>query len=100
MNAIASFRLCTLNDEELLGKIDKACDEIFIKQKVPIRHIPARPDSDFDLLVGELLLRYKHNKDTAIGFSDWQKELVFTDKDIWLKEKTIKELYDLYLETL
>jgi hypothetical protein len=36
----------------------------------------------------------------AIGFSDWQRELVFTDKDIWLKEKTTKELYDLYLETL
>ena len=36
----------------------------------------------------------------AIGFSDWQRTLVFTDKDIWLKEKTTKELYELYLETL
>ena len=35
-----------------------------------------------------------------IGFSDWQRTLIFTYKDIWLKEKTTKELYDLYLETL
>lgn len=39
-------------------------------------------------------------KQNAIAFSDWQKELVFTDKDIWLKKKTTKELYELYLKQL
>lgn len=36
----------------------------------------------------------------TVGFSDWQRELVFTENSNWLKEKTTKELYDLYLETL
>jgi hypothetical protein len=41
----------------------------------------------------------KYAEQTAIGFSDWQRELVFTENSIWLKEKTTKELYDLYLKT-
>jgi hypothetical protein len=36
----------------------------------------------------------------GVGFSDWQRELVFTENSDWLKEKTTKELYDLYLEAL
>lgn len=58
MNAIASFGLCTLTDRELLDKINEQIDELYITQKVPARHIPARPNQDFDLLVGELLVRY------------------------------------------
>ena len=58
MNAIASFRLCTLRDSELLLKIDKMTDEIYTTGKIPTRHIPARPDDDYDLLIGELLSRY------------------------------------------
>jgi hypothetical protein len=59
MNAIASFRQCTLSDEELIQKLDELTDKMFQEQKVPTRHIPARPNSDYDLLVGELLLRLK-----------------------------------------
>jgi hypothetical protein len=58
MNQIASFRLCKLTNEELLKKVDEETDQIFQNQKVPNRHIPARPDSDYDLLVGELILRF------------------------------------------
>ena len=54
MNAICSFRLCKLTDQELLEKIDKQTDEMFKRNK-----IPAQPDNDFDLLIGELILRYK-----------------------------------------
>lgn len=36
----------------------------------------------------------------SVDFSDWQRELVFTENSDWLKEKTTKELYDLYLKTL
>lgn len=59
MNSIASFRLCKLSDQELLEKVDKMTDEMFQKREVPERHIPAKPDSDYDLLVGELIVRFK-----------------------------------------
>ena len=59
MNGVASFRLCKLSDKELLEKVDKMTDEMFQKREIPIRHIPAKPDSDYDLLVGELILRFK-----------------------------------------
>jgi len=59
MNSIAGFRFCNLSNEDLIKEIDRQCDEMFRTQKVPTRHIPARPDNDFDLLLGELLLRFK-----------------------------------------
>lgn len=59
MNAITSFRLCKLSSHELVEKLDKLTDEMFESQKVPTRHIPARPDADYDLLVGELILRFQ-----------------------------------------
>ena len=59
MNKIASFRLCKLSDEELLQKVDEGTDNIFKTGVIPSCHIPARPDSDYDLLIGELLLRFK-----------------------------------------
>ena len=58
MNVIATFRLCTLTDGELASKVDKLVDKMYINNKVPIINIPARPNSDFDLLVGELMLRF------------------------------------------
>jgi hypothetical protein len=58
MNGIVSFRLCKLSDKELIERIDKMTDEMFQKREIPERHIPARPDSDYDLLVGELIVRF------------------------------------------
>ena len=58
MNAITSFRLCKLTDEELLDKVDSLTDEMYKTGKIPLRYIPARPDDDYDLLIGELILRY------------------------------------------
>ena len=59
MNTIATFRLCELTDKELSEKIDKHVDDMYKNREIPARHIPARPNDDFDLLVGELLLRFK-----------------------------------------
>lgn len=59
MNAITGFRLCTLTDDELINRVDKLTDQMFETGKIPSRHIPARPNDDLDLLIGELLLRYK-----------------------------------------
>jgi hypothetical protein len=59
MNTIASFGLCTLSDEELMKKVDAMTDEMYKKMEIPTRHIPSLPNDDYDLLVGELLLRFK-----------------------------------------
>lgn len=73
MNNIVGFGLCTLSDEELLKKVDELTDDLFNdklsykQKKVLTRHIPARPNEDYDLLIGELLLRfqkYTENNDT------------------------------------
>lgn len=57
MNAICGFRLCKLTDEELCAKVDELTDNMFRTRKIPDRQIPARPDEDYDLLVGELIIR-------------------------------------------
>lgn len=54
MNTIVTFRLCISPDDELLKKVDEMTDNMYETQKVPTRQIPARPDHDYDLLVGEL----------------------------------------------
>lgn len=58
MNTMVKFSLCTLGDEELVKKVDKLTDEMFQKQQVPTRNVPAEPNNDYDLLVGELLIRF------------------------------------------
>lgn len=62
MNAIVGFGLCTLSDQELLEKVDQMTDEMYKKGDIHLRHIPARPNEDYDLLVGELLTRFKEAK--------------------------------------
>ena len=54
------FRKCTLTDRELIEKVDKITDEIYksASKRVPPMSIPARPDHDYDLLIGELILRF------------------------------------------
>lgn len=59
MNAIVSFGLCTLSDEDLADKVDQMTDEMYEKGDVHLRHVPARPNQDYDLLVGELCKRFK-----------------------------------------
>lgn len=102
MNKIASFRLCKLSDEELLKKVDEGTDNIFKTGIIPSCHIPARPDSDYDLLIGELLLRFKerlHPSPSApvvAGNDVHEKSLAALDKLIKeqpeLIEKINKEL--------
>ena len=57
MNAIVSFRLCTLSDRELAERVDTMTDEMYKNSKLHPRHIPARPDQDYDLLVGEIMCK-------------------------------------------
>lgn len=58
MNALVSFRLCNLSDEALVSKVDQLTDQMYTTGKIPSRHIPARPNDDYDLLVGELVKRF------------------------------------------
>lgn len=59
MNALVNFNLCKLSDKRLIELVDKMTDEMFETGKIPTRHIPARPEEDYDLLVGELLKRFQ-----------------------------------------
>ncbi len=55
----------TLSDEELLKKVDKMTDKIYaVNDSVRLpshiyRHIPARPNEDYDLLVGRLIRKFQ-----------------------------------------
>lgn len=56
---IVQFRLCTLTNEDLAQKISEQLAKMYDEPvKVPSRNIPARPDEDFDLLIGELIVRF------------------------------------------
>ena len=63
MNTIATFGKCTLSNDELLKRVDQLCDYMYLDGKIPSRNIPAKPDNDFDLLVGELILRFKESSE-------------------------------------
>lgn len=58
MNGVATFRLCKLSNDDLIKKVDSGTDEMFKTGKIPTRNIPARPDEDYDLLVGEMIYRF------------------------------------------
>ncbi len=104
MNAIATFRKCTLSDEELIKKIDAAVDGMYDPKtggSLPTRHIPARPNEDFDLLVGELLIRFSERiekeKPQVSNSRDWPNEVSFwimRDNHTFIKLKgtTLKAL--------
>jgi hypothetical protein len=59
LNSISGFRKCTLTNKELISKVDIHVDNIYQLGEIPSRCIPARVDEDFDLLAGELLLRFQ-----------------------------------------
>lgn len=56
---IVNFRLCTLTDDELTKAVaDHICEMYKMPFKLPPRSIPAKPNKDFDLLLGELIVRF------------------------------------------
>ena len=56
---LIQFRKCTLTDKELAGAVAEGLAKMYTPPvEVPSRNIPARPDQDFDLLVGELVFRF------------------------------------------
>ena len=58
MNGIVQFRKCTLSNDDLLKKVDNLTDLMYQNGKIPDRYIPARPNDDYDLLVGEMVVRF------------------------------------------
>lgn len=61
MNGVATFRLCTLSNEDLIKKADEMTDKMYQNNEIPVQHIPARPDQDYDLIIGELIFRFQEN---------------------------------------
>lgn len=55
---LVQFRLCTLDDKELMLKVATTLANMYSTGDIPSRNIPARPNADFDLLIGELIFRY------------------------------------------
>ncbi len=68
MNQIVSFRLCKLSTPQRLDKIDEKVDQMYQNNKIPPRHIPAHPDVDFDLLIGECLVQFKETLEKLAKF--------------------------------
>lgn len=84
MNSLVSFNLCTLSDEELAKKVDEMTDKMYQTREIPSRHIPARPNEDYDLLVGELckrVLNTSHRPSNYIDISLSLGDDVFTKID-------------------
>jgi len=56
---LVQFRKCTLTDRDLAEAVAKGMNEMYTDPiSVPTRQIPARPNEDFDLITGELIVRY------------------------------------------
>ncbi len=56
---LIQFRKCTLTDKPLAEAVASGLNKMYSEPvSVPSRHIPARPDEDFDLLVGEMVVRF------------------------------------------
>ena len=60
---LVGFRLCKLDNEELARCVAEGLNKMYDTGKLPDRHIPARPDQDFDLLLGELIVRFNELTD-------------------------------------
>ena len=67
MNALSGFRLCALSDEALAKKVEDITDRIYLsgyagEKVLPPTSIPAKPDEDYDLLIAELIIRFRESK--------------------------------------
>jgi len=55
---LVGFRLCSLSNKELSERVAEGLEQMYVSGKVPGRRVPAQPNNDFDLLVGELVYRF------------------------------------------
>ena len=69
MNELSeSLRPCTLTDDQLTDKIDAIVESMVTKGEFPCVHVYADPNTEFDLMVDELILRFKEYKRTIESF--------------------------------
>lgn len=61
---LIQFRLCKLENKELAERVAAALNQMYDTGRLPVREIPARPDDDFDLLIGELIVRFMEATNT------------------------------------
>lgn len=56
---LIQFRYCSLTDQDLAEKVADGLNKMYKPPfRLPARNIPARPDEDFDLILGELIVRF------------------------------------------
>ena len=64
MQLPGQFRKCTLNDKTLTEAVASELFKMYTPPvAVPSRRIPAQPDEDFDLIVGEMVVRFIEKSD-------------------------------------
>ena len=63
---LIQFRLCKLKDKELMQRVADHLNEMYETGNLPSRHIPAQSDNDFDLLIGELIVRFAESKNIEL----------------------------------
>lgn len=61
---LIQFRKCTLGNKELAEKVAQKLNQMYSDGKIPSRQIPAEPDEDFDLILGELIVRFMEATNT------------------------------------
>lgn len=65
---LIQFRKCTLTDKALAEAVAAGLMKMYKEPvSVPSRNIPARPDEDFDLLVGEIVVRFLEKTELLIA---------------------------------
>jgi len=64
--ALCNFGLCDLSDHELAARVSAGMEQVYESGKVPARRVPADPNSELDLLIGEMTRRFL-GKDVAPG---------------------------------
>jgi len=91
MNSLVKFRLCTLTDEELLKAVDAKTDELS-KAGTFTLPVPARPNEDYDLLVGELVFRFNEHLKRVISLENADKEIAILRKQLKEANEAIAEI--------
>ena len=95
---LIQFRKCTLTDKPLAEAVAAALNKMYSEPaKVPSRHIPARPDEDFDLITGELIVRFLEKTDVLKSIRQLDIEHKMGTGSFFLPQDIRKKIADILL---
>ena len=95
---LIQFRKCTLTDKPLAEAVAAGLNKMYSEPvAVPSRHIPARPDEDFDLITGELIVRFIEKTDVLKSIRQLDIEHKMETGSFWLPQDVRKKIADILL---